>query len=407
MKNLKNYGFTLPDYQGGCIANLPGTILSLFGLSSGLTPLRQRNLAAYRQKFSKVFLFWLDGLGYDRYQKILPQLPFFRRLQPALPLTSTFPSTTAAVSNSLCTGLTPAQHGLFEWTLYLPEIDQRIKTLPFQNESTGQILDGAYPARVLLSRETVFQKLARRQIPSFCFLSHKYAFTAYSSVAHAGSEIVPFLNFSDLSIALIHQLNTSSGFFFAYWDQLDTLSHFYGPDSEACFQETLAFDFYLHQIFQNLTPETKKETLFIFVTDHGQIACDSRQAIHLEQDPLLMDSLALDQKGQPLLPCGGHRDPFLHLKKEKIAACQKHLAQKFKNHVLAVKPEDLLAANLFGAKTTPPKFRSRLGNLILLPLQNQSFVWNPQKTYQGQHGGLSREEMLVPLILQPLSKVKP
>jgi hypothetical protein len=55
-------------------------------------------------------------------------------------------------------------------------------------------------------------------------------------------------------------------------------------------------------------------------------------------------------------------------------------------------------AGLFGAPPASPQTEDRVGDWIVIARRN-AFLWGATKenTMLGRHGGLSREEMLVPL----------
>jgi hypothetical protein len=59
----------------------------------------------------------------------------------------------------------------------------------------------------------------------------------------------------------------------------------------------------------------------------------------------------------------------------------------------------LLEAGLFGPGTPAPDTRDRLGDLIVITHQD-AYLWWAAKPNPliGRHGGLSAEEMLVPLL---------
>ena len=63
--------------------------------------------------------------------------------------------------------------------------------------------------------------------------------------------------------------------------------------------------------------------------------------------------------------------------------------------------EELLAEGLFGANVTEA-LTSRLANLVVLPAPGEAAYWlEPgrfEQRFMGQHGGLSANEMEIPLV---------
>jgi hypothetical protein len=82
-----------------------------------------------------------------------------------------------------------------------------------------------------------------------------------------------------------------------------------------------------------------------------------------------------------------------------IAEVEKHLGHACERFSL----EELLEKNLYGIGNPNPRFFDRVGDQILLMRENyvlhDQVYLEPQRSYIGYHGGLSREEMLVPLVL--------
>ena len=121
-------------------------------------------------------------------------------------------------------------------------------------------------------------------------------------------------------------------------------------------------------------------------------------------------NLKQGKTGKTILPTGGARDVFLHVKEEKLAETQKLLTKKIGNKAKIVETKDALNKGLFGQGEVTREFIERAGNLLILPYRNET-VWfehftNIKYNPIGQHGGLNEEEMLVPLIVTKLSDLK-
>jgi len=63
----------------------------------------------------------------------------------------------------------------------------------------------------------------------------------------------------------------------------------------------------------------------------------------------------------------------------------------------------LIDEGLFGTDTPVESFLSRVGDLVILPYAHQSVWWYEkgkfEMKFKGHHGGLTPEEMEIPLIL--------
>ena len=123
--------FQYPMYDGGSIFNLPPTICQLFdipGLGSGdvlrpniLTPLIDSAGAPRR-----IILILMDALALHRLRRWMAdgEAPFWSRLVSDglfAPLTSVVPSTTSTALPSIWSGLSPAEHAMVGYELWLKE----------------------------------------------------------------------------------------------------------------------------------------------------------------------------------------------------------------------------------------------------------------------------------------------
>ena len=158
--------WVLPRYDGGGIANIGPTVLRHFGVETAEAPLADDALApALLGGARTIVLLVLDALGYDQLAARLaegacPQLVALleRGGGTLAPLTSVFPSTTAAALTTLHTAVSPARHGSLAFTLYLPSVGRVVNMLHF--EIVG--VEGApkIDPTGLLRVPTIFQRLA-------------------------------------------------------------------------------------------------------------------------------------------------------------------------------------------------------------------------------------------------------
>jgi hypothetical protein len=65
-----------------------------------------------------------------------------------------------------------------------------------------------------------------------------------------------------------------------------------------------------------------------------------------------------------------------------------------------------VAQHFFGPTQPSREFLARVGNVVILPYQNETVWWFEEGKFdmhfKGHHGGLTPEEMEIPLLLLPL-----
>ena len=414
-----NSSFILAEYKKDCFSNIPATILRLFEVKTKRSTVSKKYFEKYRkQGYKNIIFFLIDAFGFYQWKKYGNKIPLFKKIddkKSLYPITAVFPSTTASALNTINSGLTPAEHGLFEWTLYMPEIDKTILTLPFSDIAVNKrnsLLKEKIDPKILFNFPTIYQKLEKENINCFSFLDRIYKNGCYAKLTRKGSEAFSFVNFSDLTVKLRDQINKAAGrnFFFIYWDKLDTLAHKYGPDSDSCKVELAKISYLLLTEFvQKLSKKTRKETLLIFSADHGQIGINPKEVIYLNKDKFIMENFKKDKKREIILPTGGPRSVFLHIKKSKLDEVFLYLKDKLQKKADVLLMEEAIKLGLFGKNKISPRFRKRLGDLLILPHKNYT-IWREYKKkkfkYLGHHGGLSREEMVIPFAICGLDEIE-
>jgi hypothetical protein len=117
--------------------------------------------------------------------------------------------------------------------------------------------------------------------------------------------------------------------------------------------------------------------------------------------PELGEHLVAGADGKPLAPAGSCRDLFLHVLPERLDEVEARLGELMADVAEVRKVEALLADGLFGENVTEA-LTSRLANLVVLPTPGEAAYWlEPgrfEQRFFGQHGGLSANEMEIPLV---------
>ncbi len=415
-----NSRFIYPQYSNNCISNIPQTILQIFDVENQKSklPLEDKITEVCTEKINKVVLLVIDGFGFNQFLKHHEENQFLANLAnkgEVHPLTSVFPSQTTNALTTLNTGLTPQEHGLFEYFIYLKDIGV-VNALRFERigyKSKNKLIEeGFNPNSMLLKGNTIHSTLKEEGINTFTHINASNAFNACSKLIFKGSTIVPAVKTSDLIVRLrknLEENKDSNAYFFVHIDPIDTVSHEYGPESEECNVELTAITYLLHrELVQKIDPKTAKETLFLLTADHGGVTVNPQETSYL--NPKAMLNLQTEKNRKTIVPTGSPREIFLHINEEKLAQTKQWLLQQIGEKAQIIETKEAAKKNLFGLGTTSEEFFERTGNLMILPHRNET-VWfeNPEGrrlTYRGQHGGLNEDEMLVPFAIANLCNLK-
>lgn len=383
--------FTLPDYSGGSIANLMRSIGDACGARSpAQNPLDPR-FGLNSQTLSKtrnIVLLVIDGLG-ARYLETCGSGVL--RQHSGQRLSSVFPSTTAAAIPTFMTGLTPAQHALTGWHMWLDELQAVTAILPLTPRVPPPFKDAAasLPPR-LFDHRSIYAGMHRS---AWVVSPQEIAFSPFNTYHSRGADTLAYADLDGF-------INTVSGliqvpgrkFIYAYWPTLDSMSHRFGVGSKEV-RATLerfctGFDAMLETI-------RGSDTQILVTADHGFIDSPENRVIQLADHRELADMLA-----RPL--CGEQRVAWCYLKPGAAADFERCVRLRLGDRARLVSRETMLQEEWFGPGPAHPKLASRIGDFALVMQDNWTIKdWLPGETQHnviGVHGGVSADEMQVPLV---------
>jgi hypothetical protein len=400
-----NPTFVKPDYNAGGFAGLPRAVKSFFGGPKFTLP-----LDGFQSEYENVILCFIDGFGWRHFEKFgaHPFLDRFTRNRAAVKLTSQFPSTTSGHVTCIHSGLNVGESGIFEWNYYEPLLDAMIVPLLFSFSGTAkrdQLESTGIDPRRLYPTHTFYQDLKKMGVASTVFQHREYTPSTYSNILFKGATARGYKSLPETLLNLCSAIESASGknYFFFYYDKIDTISHDYGPASAYVEAEVDAF---LYQMEKFISKIKKGKTLLLMTADHGQSEVDPATTIYINKAfPAIRKMIKTNQKGQLLVPGGSCRDHFLYIKEEMLEEAQALLAKGLAGKADVVYTEDLIAQGYFGPKISAT-FRAHVGNLVILSYRYESIWWYEKgkfaQKYYGHHGGLTPQEMEIPLLAMEL-----
>ncbi|NTV65740.1 MAG: alkaline phosphatase family protein, partial [Oscillochloris sp.] len=282
--------FVRPLYESYCFARIPHSIEAL--LTGAATPgLPPAALAGLPARCETVILLFLDAFGWRFFEPRAERYPFLKRFLTngtLSPLTTMFPSTTAAHVTTMSTGLSPATSGIFEWFYYEPQLDAIIAPLlfSFAGDRSRETLSaqGIDPA-ALFPRSPLYQRLAESGVRSIIFQHRDYAHSPYTRTVCADAEIVAFRTMPEALTNLAQRVASRPGpaYYYVYFDMIDASCHAYGPESPHVEAE---IDIALTALERLLHPALQSQAgsvALLLVADHGQIAINPKTTIALNR----------------------------------------------------------------------------------------------------------------------------
>jgi hypothetical protein len=330
-----------------------------------------------------------DGLGVDLLEHCAEGA--YLRAQMARELRTVYPSSTAPALTTLVTGAWPAAHGATGWWTYIPSIERTITLLPYVDRFTQK------PAGDLGLRVTDVFPIAATMATSTrdvsAVMPKWIADSAYTRYVAAGRGVIPYTalaNGIDDVIARVRSANRPT-YTYVYTPLVDTVEHHHGPHS----RETRTALAEVDREIARLAEAIGGRARIVLTADHGQMEARPRDKVVLARDDELVRLLALPPSCEP-------RSPAFHCK----PGCQGEFAAMFRDRfgerfaLLSLDEAERL--RLFGPDPLPAETRGRLGDFVGIALDDSVVLYDPPPdlvAMKGFHGGMSQEEMRIPLVL--------
>ena len=339
---------------------------------------------------ARIVLLVIDGLGANFLETIGAgsALQAHRRRT----LTSVFPSTTASAVTTLMTGASPAEHGLNGWFIHDQRFGGVIAPLPLELRGNGP-LEAFRLTRRLFPQPSMFHGAVR---PVVMVSPQEIAFSPYSRHHARGARVRPYAGREDLEegiVAEVMALGADGGFVHAYYPRFDAVSHGYGCRSahaQTCFAR-------IDAMFARLCERLAGTRVRILVTaDHGFIDSSPERTVHLAPDDAVSTMLA-----SPL--CGERRLAFCTVRDGARDEFERWAAEALDGRAVLMAGADCIDSGLFGPGQPNTRLAERAGTHVLLMEPG----WTIVDTVDGEtpfdligvHGGMTADEMHVPLVL--------
>ena len=363
----------LPDYENS-IVNLSSWVLKNFEIDHVNKPL---NLEI---GFDKIVLTVIDALGCTALEKVMR---FYRprNFSNFECITSVFPSTTTAALTSLYTAHTPSAHGMLGYILFLKEygfLTNMIEITPVGMDR-DRLVD-RMDLRNFLPVPTIFERL--QKIKSYVVSPARYQGSGLSKIIHKGAKVVGYTSIGDLIVKVSSLMRMKErSLIVVYIPNVDGVGH---KESERAYLNEAAM--ILRQIDITLLGKIPEKTAFVITADHGMIRTPKERAIWWTPRSEIMRYLSMP-------PAGEKRMMHLYTKSPKDLI--EFLEGEYPEKGIYLTKEEAL--RLFGGGDN-----ERIGDVVLIARENFSFnfKYTPKDdNLLGMHGGLSEDEMLIPVIL--------
>ncbi len=383
-------GFHLPDYQGGSIVNLLSSIIHSLGGASPHPRLKVLDPRLF-DCASRIVYLLLDGVGFNQLTRFMAAGGgdrFFSK-HPFERITTVFPSTTAAAVTTFSTGATPAEHGVLSWHLHFHDLGLVGAVLPGRTLTGTRMTRDDYNLRRYLGLPSYLSSLRRhKRLLSFGTLGE----SAYSNAGTRWNGYGAYRTLAGMERQTVRFAREGGrGVAYVYWPLYDTLCHTKGVQARETRSHLAEIDQSLGRLADRLAGTG---TLLLVTADHGVVDSPPPRRIDLAAVPGLLDCLTL-------LPAGDGRQVSCFVRPGRVGRFHDVLARHLAEACVCLTGEELLGSGLLGPGRPHPALRSRVGDYVLLARDDYAFQvaasLTKARVHRGNHGGLSSDEVYVPL----------
>lgn len=361
----------LPAYGGACLDSIAPSLLA--------PPERRPDwLPAVLRSAEQVLLLVLDGLGWLQLQERAHVAPTIAGLEGRA-ISSVAPTTTATALTSLALGMAPAAHGIIGYRFVVdgPSGREVLNVLRWSTRSGD--------ARQFLPPRSV-QPLPAFDGTALPVVSRAdFSNSGFSQAHQQGAREVPWHVASSIPALVRRLFLDGHPLVYAYYDGIDRVAHATGL-GELYDAELHFVDWLVGQILLSMPAGA----VLAVVADHGQVDVGPRAS-----------PLAPEVAGEAQLFSGEARFRWLHNRPGRADALIENARARYGEEAWVATREEVVATGAFGGQPSQETL-DRLGDVVLVPLGVRGYL-DPGDPGDAKlvcrHGGLSPEEVLVPLLV--------
>lgn len=381
-----------PDYERSII-NIISSVMNYYRAPfeyPTLTPVDKH----LRKFYKNVVFLVLDGFGTDMMVRNLPSNSFLRK-NYVHNITSVFPSTKTSAMTSFYTGVSPNEHAWLGHSLFFKEFCRTVDVYTNLDTYTKQPAAISNVAEFVMPYETIYRCIKNSLIGNVQPFTIAQPGTAIAENGNIHKTAASFDRVCDLitKICETDQLT----FTFAYWNSPDDIAHRTGCYSDETKAALAEIDHALKVTFDKLT-----DTLLIISANHGMIDT---------ADEILVDRIAEINECLIMPPFIESRAMSFFVKADRRTDFERAFAKYMGHDFILIPRREVFAKNLLGNGRTHPKTYDFIGDYMAcaisdVGLRYRTLNTKPKPMKKANHGGLTEQEMTVPLIIAASHQTK-
>ncbi|AZI60617.1 alkaline phosphatase family protein [Rhodococcus sp. NJ-530] len=337
----------------------------------------------------KTVILLVDGMGANLLARNAEHAPFLNSLA-GTPIRAGFPTTTATSIVSLGTGLPSGAHGITGYQSYVEEADSVFNWLGWHSAGKKESQTDSIVPETLQPQATTFDRAAAAGITVTTVVPSKFDGSGLTRAGMRGAQFAGIQAYGDLLARTVAASKSAERTFtYCYISEIDALGHVYGPESEPWIFQLMLVDRLVEQLAAALGPDVR----LLVTADHGMVDVLDENKIDFDNTPMLSkDVLAL--AGEP-------RCRHIHTREGAAQDVADRWRAELGDRMWIGTRSEGIVAGLFGP-AVHSEYHGRIGDVIAIASGDVAVVRRSVESglsgLRGQHGALTPDELLVPLL---------
>lgn len=370
-------------YGESALADVMPSVLASLGVPDEPNPLRLPDTA-------RAVVLLVDGMGWELLRRHPDAAPFLSGLA-GRPLTAGFPSTTVTSLTSLGTGLPPGAHGLTGYSSYVEEVGDAVNWLAWRPVGRSEDLRERLHPEDVQPLPTAFERATDAGVTVTTATAAHFEGSGLTRAALRGGRFAGSYTWGDsLALALDSVRRGNRSLVYSYLSELDLIGHVRGSESDAWLAQLNLVDDFARLLAEQLPADAR----LLVTADHGMVTVPEEGRVDVDASGVLLDGVVC-VAGEP-------RARHVHARTgaagDVLAAWKAELGDR----MWIGSRDDAIAAGLFGPEVSTVA-RQRIGDVVAISLTTDVAVVRRKaestlSSLPGQHGALTDDELLVPLL---------
>lgn len=369
----------LPEYGRRSLAEVLPALLAALGVPGAPPALAVPPVRA-------AALLLVDGLGSELLRRHAADAPFLASLPDTGPLTAGFPSSTSISLATLGTGVPPGAHGLLG--IFLRAGDEMLDTLTWTAQGTRADLRERLVPEQVQPVSTALQRAEADGVAVTVASLQEFEGSGLTRAALRGGRFHGTYALGDLAAAVVTAVEgPGRQLCYGYHRDLDAMGHLHGPGSLPWRLQLAQVDRLAAQIAERLP----SDAVLAITGDHGMVGVDR---LHdADTDPVFSGGVA-SLGGDP-------RARYVHVRPGALDDVLATWTAVLGDGAWVVAGEQAVADGWFGPVAAHA--RDRIGDVVAAARGGTAVIRSRAEPtisrMPGQHGSLTADEQLVPLLL--------